>query len=447
MQVTNNYFCNIKFSIMKVLILGGGGREHAMAWSIMKSKHCEELFVAPGNAGTDSIAKNVPIAPTEFLQIKEFVEKENIKMIIVGPEAPLVAGIKDFFVDAGLNDVHIIGPSKAAAMLEGSKDFAKRFMQENHIPTAAHATFTADSVDEGKDFLNNLSSPYVLKADGLAGGKGVLILESLQEAKDQLEEMLLHQKFGEAADQVVIEEFLAGTEVSIFVLTDGDHYKIFPTAKDYKRIGDDDKGLNTGGMGAISPNLLANDKFIKKVEDRIIRPTLNGLKKRQYDYKGFLFLGLMIVDNEPFVIEYNVRLGDPETQAILPRIENDLLVMLQKTAQGKLKEIDLNIKKEFAATIVLASEGYPGSYENGRTITGLDKAGKESIVLHAGTKLSGEKVTTSGGRVLTVTYLSNQLEDAVRMSYESAENIRFSGKYNRTDIGKDMISYAKENEV
>ena len=430
---------------MNVLILGGGGREHALAWSIAKSEKCEQLYMAPGNAGTHQIAENVPIAPTEFIQIKEFAEKKNIHLIVVGPEAPLVAGIKDFFVEAQVKDLQVLGPDKASAMLEGSKDFAKQFMQENDIPTAAYKTFTADSLENGKAFIDSLQPPYVLKADGLAGGKGVLIIDDIDEAKNQLDEMLLHQKFGDAAQQVVIEEFLDGTEMSIFVLTDGEDYKILPTAKDYKRIGDGDTGLNTGGMGAISPNLLADEKLIKKVEKKIIQPTLNGLKKKNYDYKGFIFLGLMIIDSEPFVIEYNVRLGDPETEAILPRIKTDLLDVLDKATKGQLAEVDLEITDDFTATIVLASGGYPESYEKGKTISGLNTLGKDEIVFHAGTKLSNDQVITSGGRVLAVTSQSIDLKTAIEKAYVSSEKINFAGKYNRADIGQDMIKYKEED--
>ena len=429
---------------MNVLILGGGGREHALAWSIAKSEKCEQLYVAPGNAGTHQIAENVPIAPTEFIQVKEFAEKKNIHLIVVGPEAPLVAGIKDFFVEAQVKDLQVLGPDKAAAMLEGSKDFAKQFMQENDIPTAAYKTFTADSLENGKAFIDSLQPPYVLKADGLAGGKGVLIIDDIDEAKNQLDEMLLHQKFGSAAQQVVIEEFLDGTEMSIFVLTDGEDYKILPTAKDYKRIGDGDTGLNTGGMGAISPNLLADDELIKKVEDKIVKPTLQGLKNRNYDYKGFIFLGLMIIDSEPFVIEYNVRLGDPETEAILPRIKTDLLDVLDQTSKGKLADIEIEISDEFTATLILASGGYPGSYEKGKEISGLDETRENELIFHAGTKFSNDKVVTSGGRVVAVTSLSIDLRTAIKKTYDSSEKINFAGKYNRSDIGKDMIKQERE---
>lgn len=429
---------------MNVLILGSGGREHALAWSIAKSEKCEHLYVAPGNAGTHLIAENVPIAPTEFLQIKEFAEEKNIHLIIVGPEAPLVAGIKDFFEEAQIKNLQILGPDKAAAMLEGSKDFAKQFMQENDIPTAAYKTFTVDTVENGKAFLDSLQPPYVLKADGLAGGKGVLIIDDLKEAKNQLDEMLLHQKFGKAASQVVIEEFLDGTEMSIFVLTDGEDYKILPTAKDYKRINDGDTGLNTGGMGAVSPNLLANYELIKKVENKIVKPTLQGLKNRNYDYKGFIFLGLMIIDSEPFVIEYNVRLGDPETEAILPRIKTDLLHLLDQTTKGKLADIDIEISDDFTATLVLASGGYPGSYKKGEEISGLNATRKDEIIFHAGTKLSNDKVITSGGRVLAVTSRSIDLKTAIKKAYNSSEKINFAGKYNRSDIGKDMIKQEKQ---
>ncbi|MDR9448334.1 MAG: phosphoribosylamine--glycine ligase [Psychroflexus sp.] len=430
---------------MNVLILGSGGREHALAWRISKSQHLNQLYVAPGNAGTLNVATNIPIVPTEFLEIKNFVLKNNIKMIIVGPEAPLVQGIKDFFDETDLKDVHIIAPSKAAAMLEGSKDFAKLFMQENNIPTAKYQTFTAFSVDDGKAFLEKLKPPYVLKADGLAGGKGVLILDDIKDAKSQLEAMLLHDKFGDAANQVVIEEFLDGTEVSVFVLTDGYHYKILPTAKDYKRIGDGDKGLNTGGMGAVSPNLLADDHFLKKVEQSIIKPTLNGLQKRNYKYKGFLFLGLMIINNDPYVIEYNVRLGDPETQAILPRIETDLLALLIKTGEGKLNDIDLKIDQNFSASLILASAGYPGKYEKGKVITGLESLDEDQIVFHAGTKKSNGDVLTSGGRVLAVTSLNAELKTAISQSYAKATKIKFNGKYSRTDIGEDLLNIQKSN--
>lgn len=423
---------------MNILILGAGGREHAFAYKILESPNCSQLFVAPGNAGTASIAQNIDIKVTDFNAIRELVLRESIEMVIVGPEDPLVAGIWDFFMeDKELKHVLVIGPSKRGALLEGSKQRAKEFMFSHKIPTAAYQSFTAESLEAGKNFLEDLKPPYVLKADGLAGGKGVLIINDLDEAKAELEHMLVNNKFGDAGAKVVVEEFLDGIELSVFVLTDGLNYKILPTAKDYKRIGEGDTGLNTGGMGAISPVPFANKDFMKKVEDRIIKPTINGFIEERIDYRGFVFIGLMKVGDDPFVIEYNVRMGDPETEVVLPRLTSDLVTLLQKTAIQRLGETSVEIDGRTAATVMLVSGGYPESYAKGMEISGLNEI-DGSIVFHAGTSLRDNKVLTNGGRVLAVTSFGGDYKEAIKKSYQNVDKLHFDKMYYRKDLGFDL---------
>ena len=423
---------------MNVLILGSGGREHAFAWKIAKSSSCNQLFIAPGNAGTAEVGTNINIDVNDFENIKKFVLSENIELVLVGPEDPLVNGIYNFFKeDEQLKDISLIGPSKEGAQLEGSKQFAKEFMFRHNIPTAKYQTFTKDNLAEGYTFLESLEAPFVLKADGLAAGKGVLILNDLQEAKDELKAMVADLKFGTASSTVVIEEFLDGIELSVFVLTDGDSYKILPSAKDYKRIGEGNTGLNTGGMGAISPVPFADRFYIEKVEREIIKPTVEGLKKDNIDYKGFIFIGLINVKGEPKVIEYNVRMGDPETEVVIPRIKSDLLNLLKGIGDGTFSEKDLEIREEVATTIMLVSGGYPEAYEKGKKITGIEKV-SNSIVFHAGTKQEGEVVKTNGGRVIALTSFGENMNDSLKKSFDSAEKIAFEGKYFRKDIGFDL---------
>ena len=423
---------------MNILILGSGGREHTFAYQLSKSANCDKLFVAPGNAGTAKIATNVSLNVTDFEAVKELVLRENIEMMVVGPEDPLVKGIVDFFKqDEELKKVAVIGPSKRGALLEGSKERAKEFMGMYKIPTAAYESFKAESLAAGKEFLTTLQPPYVLKADGLAAGKGVLILDSLEEAQKELENMLSNNKFGEAGNTVVIEEFLDGIELSVFVLTDGKNYKILPTAKDYKRIGEGDTGLNTGGMGAISPVPFADRDFMEKVEERIVKPTIDGLKTEDIDYKGFVFIGLIKVGGEPYVIEYNVRMGDPETEVVLPRITSDLVEVFQKVADGRLNEVELKVKDEAAATLMLVSGGYPEAYEKGKEISGLDDV-EDSMVFHAGTTEKDGQIVTSGGRVLAITSFGNDYKEAIKKSYQNAEKLHFDKMYFRKDIGFDL---------
>ena len=423
---------------MNVLILGSGGREHTFAHYIAKSPNCERLFVAPGNPGTSEIAQNIPISVTDFEGLGKLVLDEDVKMVVVGPEDPLVLGIQDYFAkDEQLKHVMVIGPSKQGALLEGSKERAKEFMAMYSIPTAAYKSFTAESVEAGKKFLETLKPPYVLKADGLAAGKGVLIIPELEEAKVELEDMLTNQKFGAASATVVIEEFLDGIELSVFVLTDGSNYITLPTAKDYKRIGEGNTGLNTGGMGAISPVPFADDKLMKKVEDRIIKPTITGIKKEEIDYKGFIFIGLIKVGDEPYVIEYNVRMGDPETEAVLPRIKNDMLELLEKTGTGKLDEVQLEIEAQTSATIILVSGGYPEAYQKGKLISGLEEV-QDSIVFHAGTRNENGKIITNGGRVIALTSFGSNYQEALRKSYANAEKIHFDNMFYRKDLGFDL---------
>ena len=423
---------------MNVLVLGSGGREHAFTRQLALSESCQQLFVSPGNAGTAAMATNLDVAVTDFEGIKAVVLDKQIDMVVVGPEDPLVRGIFDFFkADEALSHVMVIGPSKEGAMLEGSKERAKQFMSDHGIPTAAYQSFTADTLEEGKVFLESLNAPYVLKADGLAAGKGVLILSDLDEAKAELENMLAHSKFGAASAKVVIEEFLDGIELSVFVLTDGKNYKVLPTAKDYKRIGEGDTGLNTGGMGAISPVPFADDRFMQKITDRIVIPTVNGIAKEGIDYVGFVFIGLIKVGDDPYVIEYNVRMGDPETEVVLPRIKSDLAALLKAASQGSLNEFDLEIDPRAATTVMLVSGGYPEAYEKGKQISGTEEV-EGSIVFHAGTKDEGDQVVTSGGRVIAVTSLDDDWRMAIKKSYQNAEKIRFDKMYYRSDIGFDL---------
>jgi phosphoribosylamine--glycine ligase len=424
---------------MNILILGSGGREHAFALKLSESKKVTQLFVAPGNAGTEKIATNININLTDFETVKKAVLDNDIKMVVVGPEVPLVAGIHDFFLaDNELKKIPVIGPKKDGALLEGSKDFSKQFMQKHGVPTARYKAFTKKNLTEGFTFLETLEAPYVLKADGLAAGKGVLILNSLEDAKTELEEMVSNQKFGEASTTVVIEEFLKGIELSVFVLTDGKSYKILPSAKDYKRIGEGDQGLNTGGMGAISPVPFADEAFLNKVEELVIKPTIAGLQKDGIDYRGFIFIGLMNDNGDPSVVEYNVRMGDPETEVVLPRIESDLFDLFEGVAHQNLHEKSFSITDKTATTVMLVSGGYPEAYEKNKEITGFENV-DESIVFHAGTTIKDSKVVTSGGRVMAITSLGNTIEEALEKSYKSIHKINFDKMKYRKDIGFDLI--------
>ena len=424
-----------------VLVLGSGGREHALAWKIAQSERVSKVYIAPGNAGTASVGENIAINLSDFQSIKDVVLKYRINIVVVGPEQPLVDGIVDFFkADSDLKNVKIIGPDKKGAQLEGSKAFAKQFMEKYGIPTAKCFTVTAENLEDGLKYLETLDAPYVLKADGLAAGKGVLILNNLDEAKSELKEML-SGKFGTASAKVVIEQFLKGIEVSMFVLTDGENYVILPEAKDYKRIGDGDTGLNTGGMGAVSPVPFVTPDFVAKVENRIIKPTIEGLKKEKIDYKGFIFLGLMNCGGDPYVIEYNVRMGDPETEGIMTRIDSDFAELLEKCAQGKLKEAHYQASKETSVTVMLVSGGYPEAYKKGMKITGLEDVCPCCIVAHAGTKFDGNDIVTSGGRVIAVTAHGKNIEEAREKAYNNAKKIIFEGKNYRHDIGLDLMNY------
>ena len=423
---------------MNVLVLGSGGREHALSWKIAQSSLCEKLFIAPGNAGTAQLGENVNISATDFESLKTFVIDNEIEMLVVGPEDSLVKGIYDFFKnDEVLSEVCVIGPSQEGAQLEGSKEYSKQFMQRHDIPTAAYDSFTKESLNEGYDFLETLSPPYVLKADGLAAGKGVLIINDLEEAKRELKSMLTDAKFGDASSKVVIEEYLDGIELSVFVLTDGNNYKILPSAKDYKRIGEGDTGLNTGGMGAISPVPFADKFFIERVEDRIIKPTIKGLQEEEIEYKGFIFIGLMNVNGDPKVIEYNVRMGDPETEVVIPRIKSDLLNLFKGISNGTFGEQDFYVDEDVATTVMLVSGGYPESYEKGKGISGLEEV-ENSIVFHAGTRKEEDKVLTNGGRVMAITSFGRTIEEALSKSFVNAEKVKFDGKYYRKDIGFDL---------
>jgi phosphoribosylamine--glycine ligase len=426
--------------MMNILILGSGGREHALAHKIKQSPQCNDLFVAPGNAGTHQIAKNLDLDILDFDAIAQTITSYEINILIIGPEAPLVHGITDYFKAKNkFKDLLIIGPSKDGALLEGSKDRAKNFMKSHNIPTASYESFTAQSLDKAHAFLETLNPPYVLKADGLAGGKGVLIIEDLNEAKSELTKMLIENKFGKASETVVIEEFLDGIELSVFVLTDGKNYLTLPNAKDYKRIGEGDTGLNTGGMGAISPVPFADEDFMEKVEHKIIKPTIKGLQKENIDYKGFVFIGLMKVGDEPYVIEYNVRMGDPETEVVIPRLESDLVDILALTAKGQLDQAELKVSEKSATTVVLVSKGYPESYEKGKIISGLDNiSNEEAIVFHAGTKISNDNIVSHGGRVLAVTAMDQDYKKALEKSYDGIKKICFENIFFRKDIGFDL---------
>lgn len=423
---------------MTILLLGSGGREHALAWKMLQSSKCSKLFVAPGNAGTEAIAKNINISPTDFEAIKNFTIQEKVEMVVVGPEDPLVAGIYDFFKnDDALKAIPVIGPSKIGAQLEGSKEFAKEFLVKHNIPTAAYGSFTKETLEKGQKFLETLSPPYVLKADGLAAGKGVLIIQDLDEAKAELKNMLVDEKFGQASSKVVIEEFLDGIELSCFVLTDGKSYKILPTAKDYKRIGEGDTGLNTGGMGAVSPVPFADATLLEKIENRIVKPTIDGLQKDGIEYKGFVFIGLINVKNEPMVIEYNVRMGDPETEVVIPRLTSDLVELFLAVADQKLDQVSLEIDPRSATTIMVVSGGYPEDYEKGKAISGIENV-TDSIVFHAGTKTVDGQVVTNGGRVLAITSYGENFKEAVQKSYQNIDKLKFEKMYFRKDIGFDL---------
>jgi phosphoribosylamine--glycine ligase len=424
---------------MNILILGSGGRESAFAWKISQSLKCHQLFIAPGNAGTGKYGTNVNLKVTDFEGIKAFALANNIKMVLVGPEEPLVKGIHDFFLaDEQLKSIPVIGPQQEAAQLEGSKDFSKQFMERHNIPTAASKTFTRDTLQEGFEYLATAGLPVVLKADGLAAGKGVLICLTLEEAKQELLEMLTEAKFGDASSKVVVEQFLQGIELSVFVMTDGTHYKILPEAKDYKRIGEGDSGLNTGGMGSVSPVPFADYEFMQKVEDRIIIPTVEGLKKEGIPYKGFIFIGLMNCYGEPYTIEYNCRMGDPETESVMPRIESDFVELLMGVAEGNLNEKELCISERTAATVVCVAGGYPGEYLKDKVISGMENV-RASYVFHAGTSFQGEDVITTGGRVLAITSLQNNMFDALQQATADASRIYYDGVYFRKDIGFDLL--------
>lgn len=423
---------------MNILLLGSGGREHALAWKMTQSSKCNQLFVAPGNAGTAQIATNVAMSPTDFAALKQFVLENQVQMVVVGPEDPLVKGVYDYFKnDEQLNSISVIGPSQHGAQLEGSKEFAKQFLVKNNIPTARYQAFTKDTVEVGHEFLTTLKPPYVLKADGLAAGKGVLILNDLTEAQQELSNMLVDAKFGDASSKVVIEEFLDGIELSCFVLTDGKSYKILPTAKDYKRIGEGDTGLNTGGMGAVSPVPFADAEFMQKVEQRIVIPTIEGLKKEVIEYKGFVFIGLIKVGDDPFVIEYNVRMGDPETEVVIPRLKTDIVQLFEAVANQTLENETLEIDERAATTVMMVSGGYPEDYEKGKVITGLDQV-EDSIVFHAGTAEKNGNIVTNGGRVIAVTSYGENFKEALKQSYKNVEKINFDKIYYRTDLGFDL---------
>lgn len=426
---------------MNILILGSGGREHAIAWKLKQSPKTSNLYIAPGNAGTIDVSTNLDIEVSDFDAIAECVRKHHIRMIVVGPEAPLVEGIVDYFRSkTEFSEVKIIGPAKYGAQLEGSKEFAKDFMTRNQVPTARFKSFTASTLEEGYSFLDSLKPPYVLKADGLAGGKGVLILNELNEAKSELKSMLVDAKFGSASSNVVIEEYLDGIEMSVFVLTDGVNYQILPEAKDYKRIGEGDTGLNTGGMGAVSPVPFMNDQLRERIKNRVVDPSVNGLNKEKIDYKGFLFIGLMIVDNKPFVIEYNVRMGDPETEVVMPRIKSDLVDHLTACADGTLNKSNVEFEENSATTVMLVAAGYPEAYEKGKEMSGFDSLG-DCLAFHSGTKEESGKILTNGGRILAISALGENFKDALTKSYRNADRILFEGKYYRKDIGLDLMEY------
>jgi phosphoribosylamine--glycine ligase len=425
---------------MNILLVGSGGREHAFSYKLTQSTLCSKLFVMPGNAGTSEIAINVPLDPLDFANVGKFCLDNDVELIIIGPEEPLVKGMRDHFeADDHLKRIPFVGPGEKGAQLEGSKDFSKAFMKKYNIPTAAYETFTSENINEGIEYVKKHSLPVVLKADGLAAGKGVLICESNEEAANELEAMIKEQKFGAASSKVVVEEFLKGIELSVFVLTDGTNYKVLPSAKDYKRIGEGDTGLNTGGMGAVSPVPFADEVFLQKVEERIIKPTVEGLKAEGIHYVGFIFIGLMSLDGEPKVIEYNSRMGDPETEVVLPRIESDFAELMLASATGKLNEYELKLSPKTAVTVMLVSEGYPGDYPKGRVMTGFDQT-ENSLLFHAGTKQNDKgEIVTNGGRVLAITSFGDTVKEAVEQSFMNAEKIQYEGKYYRKDIGYEFL--------
>ncbi len=429
---------------MNIAVIGSGGREHTIAWKISQSPLCDQLYLLPGNAGTAGFAQNVDISTSDFEKVGAFMLDKNIDLIVVGPEAPLVEGIRDYFkADADLNRIQFVGPDQQGAMMEGSKDFAKKFMQKYKIPTAGFKTFTADNLTKAIAYIQSKEPPIVLKADGLAAGKGVLICKSREEAISSIESMLVDNMFGKASEKVVIEDFLDGIEVSVFLLTDGNDYVIFPEAKDYKRIGDNDQGPNTGGMGSVSPVNFADKVFMDKVEERIIKPTVDGLKEESIDYRGFVFLGLINIKGDPFVIEYNVRMGDPESQVVIPRIENDFVKLLSATARGTLGEEKVTFSQDIAVTVVMASAGYPGSYEKGKIMSGFEAACK-ALIFHAGTKFNDdENIVTNGGRVLAVTGKGSSLKEAIETAYDNVKKITWEGAQYRNDIGQDLLKLEK----
>lgn len=429
---------------MNILIIGNGGREHAFAWKIKQSKQCDKLFVAPGNAGTATVAENVALAVDDFKALGNFCLANKIELVLVGPEVPLVKGIRDYFEsDTALKNIAMVGPGKMGAQLEGSKDFSKQFMVRNNVPTAKAKTFLPETVNESFSYIDSCTPPIVLKADGLAAGKGVIITEDKEEAKAVMKEMLVNKKFGDASAKVLIEEFLDGIEVSVFVLTDGKDYVILPEAKDYKRIGDNDTGPNTGGMGAVSPVVFADKAFLKKVEDRVIKPTIDGLNKEGIPYKGFIFIGLMSVNGEPYVIEYNARMGDPETQAVLPRIKSDLITLLLAAGKGELKNVSIETDPQYAVTLSMVSGGYPGDYAKGKAITGLNEV-FNAVAFHAGTKISGDSVVTDGGRVISMMAMGPDLASAREKAYLGASLLAWEGLYLRNDIGLDLLALQKK---
>ncbi len=425
---------------MHILIIGSGGREHAFAWKMAQSPRCKKLFVAPGNAGTASIAENVAISPLDFDSLGKFVDDNHVELVVIGPEDPLVAGLADFFE---ARNVAVIGPGKEGAKLEGSKDFSKDFMLRHNIPTADYKTFSEDGYEKGLAYIDQMHPPVVLKADGLAAGKGVIIAATKEDAKLALYQMLKEKKFGSASAQVVIEEFLEGIELSVFVLTDGANYVLFPEAKDYKRIGEHDQGLNTGGMGAVSPVPFADDIFLEKVRKNVVQPTIDGLKKDNIAYKGFIFIGLMNVNGEPIVIEYNVRMGDPETEVVIPRIQNDLVDLFMATAETSLNQVTMQIDERYATTVVLVSGGYPDAYKKGLVITGLKEISK-GLVFHAGTAQANDTIVTNGGRVLAMTGMGSSLQEALDIAYEASQQVCWEGLYYRRDIGQDLMAKVKE---
>lgn len=425
---------------MNILIIGSGGREHTLAWKLSQSNKCKNLYIAPGNAGTEKVAQNINVGVGDFEGLKNLIIEKSISLVIVGPEAPLVDGIRAYLHDdEQLTSLKIVGPGKEGALLEGSKDYAKQFMVRHGIPTAGSETFTKETLNDAKEYLKTVQMPIVLKADGLAAGKGVIICENLKKATATIDKMLAHSMFGAASEKVVIEEFLAGIELSVFVLTDGKSYKILPEAKDYKPIGENNTGPNTGGMGSVSPVNFAQGDFMQKVEERVIIPTINGLKSDNIDYQGFVFIGLMNVNGDPYVIEYNVRMGDPETQVVMPRIKTDLVELMDATAKGTLSEIELDIDDKTATTVVMVAGGYPDEYNKGALISGLDSENEDSIVFHAGTKHSQEGVVTNGGRVLAATGLGKNMQEALDKSYELASKIHWDNVYFRKDIGHDLM--------